>query len=607
MSLIFINSLPDGINKLRWGGEDLISRRSEGLDVITVEVVRNYLISIAEEMKKTIIRTSMSPIIYEVLDFSTGVFDRRSRLIAQASGLAIFLGTLDWAVKAVLDKYGESNLKPGDIFLTNDPYEGGGTHLNDVAMVKPIFYREALVGFTGVRAHWLDVGGKVAFSQMTDATEIYQEGLQFPIIKLCDAEVMNEALVETIKANVREPRLIIGDMNAQIAACKVGERRYLELVDKYGLDFVEAAMGKIMEDSDLLTRKELEDIPDGVYHGEDFLDSDAVTDEPRRVAVKIEKQGSDITFDYSASDEATRSSYNLGYCALVSAARVLLKAITSPQTPINDGCFRPLTVLAREGSLVNARRPSPVCMYGELSDRVAEAAWKALAPVIPERLPAGHYGTVCAQGLAGWDDRFDPPCYAMHGGPNAGGWGASHFKDGENALICLLNGDTRNTPVEIIEAKNPLRVLRYALVEDSGGPGRFRGGLGTVIEYEVTTALDFVALFVLERVKFKPFGLHGGWEGAGNDAYVLRDGELFPNLGKVTGFQLQKGDVVTVVAGGGGGYGNPQERDPEKIREDVKKGYVSLEKARDTYKTEIHESDGPLHRCGVNERKEGKK
>ncbi|MEW5934798.1 MAG: hydantoinase B/oxoprolinase family protein, partial [Bacillota bacterium] len=563
------------------------------VDIITEEVVRNYLITVAEEMKKTIIRTSMSPIIYEVLDFSTGVFNRSAQLVAQAAGLAIFLGTLDWAVKATLDKFGEQNLHPGDIIITNDPYSGGGTHLNDVAMVAPAFYQNRLVGFTAVRAHWLDVGGKAPFSQMTDATDIYQEGLQFPIIKLYEAGQPNQTLIETISANVREPRFVIGDMNAQVAACRIGQQRLSKLLDKYGPETVDAAIEQIMTHSEQATRQAIASIPDGTYEGEDFLDSAGPGGQPCRIHVRIHKQGTQMTFDFSNSDPQTRTSYNTGYCGLVSACRVMLKAITDPHTPANDGSFRPLQVIAREGTLVCAKRPAPICMYGEVSKRVCDAIWKALAPVLPDRLPAGHYGTVCAQGLAGWDDRFQPPRYTMHGGPNSGGWGAWPGGDGENALMCLTNGDARNTPVEIIEAKNPLLVTRFELRPDSGGAGQWRGGLGTIIEYQVTTHGYYTAVFVVERTRFRPFGLAGGEDGAPNDVILRRGDQVTPGLGKAVNLPLQYGDIVTMVAGGGGGYGPPEKRDPEAVAKDVRYGYISHQAAREKYKV-VLKPDGEV-------------
>lgn len=553
------------------------------VDIITTEVVRNYLITVAEEMKKAIERTSVSPIIYEVLDFSTGVFTRDARLIGQAAGLAMFLGTLDMAVQATLSKFGEEGLAPGDLIITNDPYVGGGTHLNDVVTVSPIFHEQQLVGFAAVRAHWIDLGGKVPFSQMSDATEIYQEGIQFPVIKLYEGGKLNEALYEVIRANVRVPDAVAGDLHAQVAACRIAEKRIQDLVAKYGFDTVEAATNRIMENSELLTRQALEQIPDGVYEGEDFLDNNGVDDRPVRIKVKVTKIGGEITFDFTGTDPANLSSYNQGFGALLSSCRVILKTITTPDDSTNDGSFQPLKVIAPVGCLLNVERPSPVCMYGEVGEHAIEAVWKALAPVLKDKLPAGHYATICAQGFSGWDDSQSPSEFFMFGGPNAGGWGASINGDGESALICLGDGDTRNTPVEVIEAKNPLLVTRFELIPDSGGPGKFRGGLGATIEYKILGGRQVTAVFLTERAVFPPFGLDGGKDGAANLIQVHRNGESLGNMNKATGVPLEIGDIITVSTGGGGGYGHPQERSRDLIRRDVEMGYITPEQASAVY------------------------
>lgn len=556
-------------------------------DKITIEVIRNYLITVAEEMKKVIERTAVSPIIYEVLDFSTGVFTRDARLIGQAAGLPMFLGTLDMAVQAVLEKFGPDGLSEGDLIITNDPYWGGGTHLNDVVTVSPIFYQGRLAGFGAVRAHWIDIGGKVAFSQMTDATEIYQEGLQFPVLKLYEAGRLNAALFDLIRTNVRMPDAVVGDLHAQVAACRIAERRITELLERYGVDTFDAAVERIMDNSEAEVRAALRRIPDGVYEGDDLLDPIGGQGEPVRVRVKVVKEGDRMILDFSGSDPATTSSFNQGYGGLLSSCRLLFKAITTPDDPMNEGSFRALEVVAPKGSFLNVDKPSPVCMYGEVGMHVTDAVWKALAPVLADRLPAGQYGTVAAQGFAGYDTAFDPPRYFMFGGPNAGGWGAGRDHDGENALICLGDGDTRNTPVEVIEAKYPLLVRCYELIPDSGGAGQFRGGLGLRIEYEVLRGEHLIAVFICGRCQFPAFGLFGGHDGRPNAIYVTRGGKRGPCTCQSSGFPLEVGDVITIETGGGGGYGDPRRRDPERVRRDVMMGYVSKEAARMVYGVEV--------------------
>ena len=565
------------------GSTDKIPVDKIPVDKITVEVIRNYLITIAEEMKKVIERTSMSPIIYEVLDFSTGVFTREAKLMGQAAGLTMFLGTLDLAVEAALTKFGVDGLHPGDLIITNDPYVGGGTHLNDVVCISPIFHQSKLVAFGAVRAHWLDLGGKVPFSQMSDATEIFQEGLLFPIVKLYNQGVLNDALYEMILANVRVPSAVGGDLQSQIAACRIAERRIVELLDKYGLATFEAAVAQIMDNSEVQVRQAIAAIPDGVYFGEDYVDSAGPGGPPVRVCVTVTVQGDAITLDFTGSDKATASSFNQGWGALLSCCRAMLKCITTPQDPTNDGSFRGLTVIAPKGTCLNVDKPSPVCMYGELGCHVMDAIWKALMPALPGQLPAGHYGTVAAQGLAGWDTTSDPPRFFMFGGPNAGGWGAGQDWDGENALICLGDGDTRNTPMEVIEAKYPIRVHRYALVPDSGGAGEFRGGLGLVVEYEMVSGEGLSAVFVCGRCVFPAFGSAGGHDALHSSIHVTRDGVRGPCTCQAAGLPLQVGDLITVTAGGGGGYGDPRRRDRARVAADVAQGYITPAAARDLY------------------------
>ncbi|MEZ4635366.1 MAG: hydantoinase B/oxoprolinase family protein [Caldilineaceae bacterium] len=553
------------------------------VDKITVEVIRNYLITIADEMKKVIERTSMSPIIYEVLDFSTGVFTRESKLIGQAAGLTMFLGTLDLAVEATLRKFGADGLHPGDLIITNDPYDGGGTHLNDVVTISPIFYQGKLAAFSAVRAHWIDLGGKVPFSQMSDATEIFQEGLVFPVVKLYDRGVLNQALYDVILSNVRIPASVGGDLQSQVAACRIAERRITELLDKYGVDTFDAAVAQILANSEVQIREAIRQIPDGVYAAEDFADAAGPGGDPIRVAVEVRVDGDEITFDFTGTDAATASSFNQGWGALLSCCRAMLKCITTPQDPTNDGSFRALHVVAPEGCCLNVKRPSPVCMYGELGMHVMDAIWKALAPVLPDKLPAGHYSTVAAQGLAGYDTGTSPASFFMFGGPNGGGWGAGKDWDGENALICLGDGDTRNTPMEVIEAKYPIQVLRYALIPDSGGAGEFRGGLGLEVVYRMLRGDALSAVFVSGRCKFPAFGLFDGNEGLRSAIFITRDGEQGPCTCQAAGLPLQVGDEISVIAGGGGGWGDPSKRDPERLRRDVELGYVTEEAAREIY------------------------
>lgn len=545
------------------------------LDPITTEVIGHHLTAIAEQMKRTIVRTAMHPIIYEVLDFSTGLFDARGMLAAQAAGLSIFLGTLDWAVAAVIEKFGDGGLSDGDVFLTNDPYSGGGTHLSDVSAVAPVFRERQLIGFVASRAHWNDIGGAVPLSVQTNARDIYAEGLTFPVVRLLHRGRPNRDLYDMIAANVRDSDRQLGDLEAQLAAARVGATRLIAVASKYGRETLSGAIERLQAASDARTRQSLRRIPDGLYLGEDFLDDDGVGGPPTRIAVRAEKRGGHLHLDFSESAPANPSGYNMTRCSLVSACRVVVKAITEPSGPANDGSFRALTVTSRPGSVVDARHPTPVSLYGEPARRAIDAVWRALAPVAPDRLPAGHFGTIAGLAMSGWDDRREPPARVSFQGPNGGGWGATRGQDGESALCPVTNGDTRNTPVEVIEAKAPLRVRRYALRADSGGAGQWRGGLGTIYEFEILTGGPFFLTCALGRTRFPPFGVEGGLPGATNLVEIERGGRVVATLARETAVRLEKGDLVRVLTGGGGGYGDPRARSAAARQFDLDCGYVT--------------------------------
>lgn len=553
------------------------------VDPITVEVVRYALVGVAEEMKSALARTAHTPIVHEVQDFSTGVFDAEGRLAAQAAGLAIFLGTLDWAVRAVIDKYGKDDLQPGDVYLTNDPFEGGGTHLNDVSVVEPIFAGGRLCGFAASRAHWNDIGGPVALSVQTSAREVRAEGVLLPVLRLYRGATLNRELSDLLRANVRDANRQMGDLNAQIVAGRVGAARLQELVERHGVGTVAASIVRFQDSSDELVRRRLRELPDFDDKREQYLDDDGLGGAPTKIAVRVSKQGDELRLDFAGSDPATPSGYNAARCALVSGCRVILKALVDPESPANDGSFRALTVAAPEGSVVSAVHPSAVSFYGEPTRRAIDAIWQAVSAAVPGRLPAGHFGTIAGIAMVGWDDRRSPAQWAVYQGPNFGGWGASPGTDGESAMCCVTNGDTRNTPAEVIESQAPLRVHRHELRTDSGGPGRWRGGLGAEYEFEVLTGGPFAITCALGRTDFPPFGAEGGSDGSLNVVEVRSGANRITTLKRATAFPLKLGDRVVVTTGGGGGYGHALERSPAEIELDVRRGYVSPAAAMQTH------------------------
>ncbi|MFN8223673.1 MAG: hydantoinase B/oxoprolinase family protein [Gaiellales bacterium] len=527
-------------------------------DPVFLEIVEHALLGAADEMKLTLMRSAFNPIIYEVLDFSCGIFDRRGRLVAQAAGLPIFLGTLDWAVQAVIAREGLDGIAAGDVFLSNDPYGGGGTHLNDVCVVAPVVNGGALIGFTASRAHWTDVGGAAPLSVQPDAPNLHAEGIVLPVVRYQRGGQVVPEVEAILRANIRDSERGFGDLNAQIASGRIGARRLVEVSERFGRDSVDAAIVSLMDRSDERVRRRLRSLGSGSASATDHLDrgSDGLSVQIR-VEVRIDEDR--IELDFAGTDPATATGVNMSRCSLVSACRLIVKALIDPDSPANDGSFRALTVVAPPGSVVCATYPTAVSLYGEPARRAIDAVWRALAELIPERAQAGHYGTIAGIALAGYDDRSEPPVWTTFQGPNAGGWGARAGARGESALVCVTNGDTRNTPAEIVEHLAPLRVRALRLRDGSGGRGAWGGGMGIEYDYEVLTGGPFALTCALGRTEVGAFGAAGGEPGLPNTLEIWRGGELFAELARVTAFPLARGDRIVLRTGGGGGFGPADE------------------------------------------------
>lgn len=551
----------------------------QNLDPFTLEIIKAKLLAIASEMSVVLARTSMSPIIYEVLDFACGLTGPDGQVIAQANGLTLFTGTFAAQVQSVTRKFGPDRIKPGDIFMTNGPYDGG-THTCDIALIQPVFVDNAIVAFAVSITHWTEVGGKNPGSVSPDATEIYQEGLQFPIIHIVRQGEMVEEVVEIIRANVRLPLMSLGDLNAGIAACRIAERRLLQICERYGLDSVQQAFESMLAYGERMARQAIRRIPNGVYEAEDIIDGDGITDEQIPVRVKITVEDETMTLDFTGCAAQRPGPINCAYGALLSACKTVFKAITDPQAPSNEGWFRPYKVIIPEGTVFSATRPAPTGWYYEASAYATELVWKALAPLLPDRLTAGSYLSLCATYLGGIDDHSDEVW--VHPEPHNGGWGAGQGQDGQNGLIATTDGDTYNYPIELLESKFPLLVERYSLNDsDSGGDGQWRGGLGLVREYRLLNSIGFLHAS-MGRNTIKPWGMNGGGPGSNNYVELIRNGEVTP-FARVSYHPLQRNDLVRILTGRGGGYGNPYNRPAERVAEDVRNGYISREAARQAY------------------------
>jgi N-methylhydantoinase B len=549
------------------------------VDPVVVEIVRNGIIAVTEEMKTNLMRTAYNMIIYEALDFTTGLFTPEGETVSIGIGLPMFIRGMAETVKAKIKHFGYKNIRPGDIYVTNDSYITG-SHLNHFTFTLPIFHKGKLAGFSCCMAHWLDVGGVLGGM----STDIFSEGIQIPIIKYQDRGKVNEDLVDIIRINVRLPPRAIGDLRAQITAVKTGERRYLELLDRYGRAEVDASIAEIMDRAEAAARARTRTIPDGVYEAESSLDDDGLEVGKRvPVKVKVTVKGDEMTIDLTDVSKQVRGFYNSAITTGYACAQVAYKCITSPTDyPINDGAFRSLKVVIPPGRIVSAVRPAPMRYWMIFPMTIVDTIFKALQPAIPDRVIAGHHADLVAPSFHGFNPKTSELFIGTFG-PLGGGWGAKKTEDGVSATVCLNDGDTHNGPNEQAEAKFPILVERFELIPDSGGAGRHRGGLGIA---RTTRALTNVTVNTQsERSACPPWGLDGGGEATGNKvAFRVNNGwkDDFPNA-KVLVAQLKPGDAFRISSGGGGGYGAPFERPVEDVREDVRQGYVSVKAAAERY------------------------
>ncbi|GMR10020.1 MAG: hydantoinase B/oxoprolinase family protein [Anaerolineae bacterium] len=548
------------------------------IDPITTEIIRNAFVSTAQDMNATLIRSAYTPIIYEGKDCSVALLDEHGNVLGQSLGLPLFLGNLEVCVKLTGDLYGWDIFKPGDIFHMNDSYLTG-THLNDSTIFAPIYSEGRLVGFSATRAHWLDVGAKDPGGPM-DSHEIYQEGTRWPPTKIYENFGPREDIIEILRRNSRFGHGLVGDMNAQVAACRTGEKRLQALLERFGYDTVLAARDEIFRQSEQLEREAVAAIPDGVYTSEGFLDNDGLGSGPIAVKVKVIVEGDQMTVDLDGSAEQTRGPVNCGFPQTISAVRVAFKLLVNPDRPVDGGTFKTLTVKAPEGSIFYAQEPAACQWYFSSLGLLIDLIPRALAPALPDRVAGAHYGDSMVIYVAGTDPRKgDIPFLSVEANP--GGWGAFETNDGQDALINNVNGGFKDYPVEVYENKYPVVLRRYGFRADTGGPGRFRGGTGIYREYHLEAPASVYLWF--ERSVTKAWGLLGGGDGVGPDVVINPGTEGEQHLLKVNALPVDAGGVVRLYTGGGGGFGNAWERDPALVREDVIDGYVTRQGAERDY------------------------
>jgi N-methylhydantoinase B len=555
---------------------------NKNVDLITLDIIRDSLLAIGEEMFIAVARTSKSPIIYECLDFASGITDKDGRLLTQGNGACGFLGMLSSLVHSVITKFAEKgDMKDGDVFICNDPYGGGGSHLQDVGLVIPVFVDGEVFGYCVNKCHWSELGGKDP-GYAVDSSEIYQEGLQFPCMKLFNEGKINETIVEIIRANVRLPDMSIGDMWAQISGLRTGQKRIREVCSKYGTDVVYQAIERLLEKSEESSRAQVSRIPDGEYCTTGMMDRDVLGNGPFHIQAKVTIKGDQMYVDFTGTDPQVKGPMNLSYDGLVSAIRSIFLACTDPSQDVNDGVFANLHVKAELGSIFSAVRPAGVTCYYESMQFAQDLVWRAMAPIVDKgKLTAGHFLTVGGYSLSGTHSVTGETFVDV--GPTLGGWGAGYDRDGDSAQFCTGDGETYNIPAEVLEAKFGYRVTEYSLNVTDAGAGEYRGGYGVILGHEALTD-DMTFSGTYGRFMYPAWGINGGHDGSPNGFdFILKDGTHVPLRGNGSKIPMKKGDIGRMVTGTGGGYGNPLHRAPEKVAMDVKNEYVSLKAAKEIY------------------------
>ena len=553
------------------------------IDPISTEIIRNAFISIAQDMNAVLIRSAYTPVIYEGKDCVVALLDEKGEVLGQSSGLPLFLGNLQVCVQETARIYGWDYFKEGDIFFVNDSFFTG-THLNDITIFAPIFWNKQLAGFSASRAHWLDVGAKDPGGSM-DSSNIYQEGFRWPVTRLYENNEPKKEIIEFLRMNGRFGYSLIGDMNAQIAAGKTGEKRFKGILDRFGLDLVRSARNEIFKQSEELEKIAVKKIKNGSYDSEGFLDDDGLGSDPVKIKMKVTVEDEKITIDLGGSAKQTQGPVNCGFAQTISAFRVAFKLLINPKRPVDGGTFKTLEVTAPQGSIFKAEEPAACQWYFSSLGLLIDAFVKALSPAIKDLSAAAHYGDSMVIFIGGVDPRNNFPFLSVE--PTCGGWGGFPDSDGADALINNVNGGFKDLPIEVFENKYPVSIFNYGFRKDSGGTGKFRGGCGLYREYTIN-ADGFVSLW-FERSVTPAWGLFGGKDGIGPNVNIKSHDEKEKNLLKANGLQVKKGTVLTTYTGGGGGFEKPFERNPENVLNDVINKYVSIEKARDHYGVVIDE------------------
>ncbi len=550
-----------------------MTQTQQEFDPVTFDIIQNALEAVADEMFVAQRKTSMSAIIYEVLDLSTSVLDKHGEIAASGAGIPAFIGVLDKAIAGILKKFKLEDIRPGDMFASNDPYFGGVTHLNDMVLAAPVFHDDRLVAWVANIAHWNDVGGNVPGSMSSEATEIFQEGVRIPAVKIFEAGRANEAVFDILYVNTRLPDFLRGDLWAGIAGLRIGERRILELVAKYGAETFEAAVEDFMSFGERRARAALKEIPQGSYSFEEEQDTGAI----HKVTLTITPD--EFIVDLT-DNPAQKGSSNSSREGTEIAVQLAFKSFTDPEAPGNGGFFRPLKVITRPGTIFHVEAPGALGYYSEVEIRLFDMLLRALASHFPGVVPAGNFASICGTVVGG-----PHPVTGRHYTivePQVGGWGAWEGSDGNSGQFSGFHGETFNCPAEVAEARYGLSVDQAALNAEPGGEGQWRGGKGIDTHYRVLADNNFLSLGYT-RTRIPPWGVAGGLDGSTNYVELTRTDGTSERFSFATNVTVNKGDVIRIVTANGGGYGDPAKRTPDMVAEDVKDGYLTPERAKEIY------------------------
>jgi len=567
------------------------------VDPITLEVIRHGIISICDQIDANMTRTAFSPYIYEYKDYAVGFVGVDAQLLAQCTGgMPVFVAdSVGMAVRDGLETYGRENFHKSDVVVCNHAAVQG-QHLNNTVMYTPVFAGangDELIGFFAVNCHWIDIGGSAIGSVSYSSTDIFMEGLQLRSIKLWSKGEPIEEVYRIIENNTRFPLELLGDIEAQLGGCLLGRDLTQAMADKYGTVVFLGALDMILDQCAAATREKIRAIPDGVYQHEAFLDDDGVRDENIPIKVKIIVAGDEMTIDFSEISDQVKGCINSGYYGGGrTCARVAFKYLIATDEPANEGTFRPLKMMLPKGKLLSAEPTAAMGLYSIPFPTVIDCIIKALEPALPQRVTGAHFGTFSSLSFSG--KRIDTGAPFKANDSGHGGWGACATHDGAGPFRTMAHGDTRLIPIELQESMYPYRVEEFCLRQDSGGPGKWRGGLGFDKQYVLLAPCELWANF--DRIGCPPWGVQGAKAAKAGQVLIFKDGKQEAKLlYKTENCPLQAGDRVRMATGGGGGYGSPSERPVELVQRDVIRGFVSLESARDDYGVVI-EADGRASR-----------